>query len=173
MRPRAQTVALAAIGIADLVTTLMFVGLANAAEANPLMAPFLERGPITFIQAKLTLLFVPLIVIELARKRNPTFVRNAVNVAIAMYVGLYAVGVSHVNGSAVRYPTYISHNTQAQLDAKRVEMGLPPAPPLEMLRRAEEQRNMQKASAAESRREWMKAPSTHPIGMIELLPGTF
>jgi hypothetical protein len=172
MRPRAQTVALAAIGIADLVTTLLFVGLANAAEANPLMAPFLERGPITFIQAKLTLLLAPLFVIEVARKRNPTFVRNAVNAAIVMYVGLYVVGVSHVNGSAPKYPSSIPPNTQAYLDAKRKEMGLPPGPPLTILKRAEAQRN---ASAAKSphRGQWIKMPSTQPIGMVEIFPRAF
>src|SRR5207249_10249646 len=81
MKPRAQTVTLAAIGIADLITTLLFVGMANAAEANPLMARFLKMGPIVLIQAKLLMLLIPLVIIEMARRKNPQFVRSAVNVA--------------------------------------------------------------------------------------------
>ena len=120
--------------------------LANAAEANPIMAPFLERGPAVFIQAKLALLIVPLIVVELARRKNPTFVRRAVNVAIVAYVGLYAAGVSHVNGRASKEPLFLPYNTQAQLDARRAQMGLPPGPPLRMVERAAEQRRIRAAA---------------------------
>jgi hypothetical protein len=133
MKPRAQTVALAAIGIADLISTLFFVGMADAAEANPFMARFLEKGPVVFIQAKLFLLLIPLIIIERARRKKPEFVRRAVNTAIVAYVGLYSAGFVHLNNRPPIGSVVLPSTTQDQLDAKRKEMGLPPAPPLQIL----------------------------------------
>ena len=150
MRFSPQTMALAAIGIADLVSTLLFVGLANAAEANPLMARFLEQGPAPFIAAKLLLLAVPLVVLELARPKRPRFVGKAANAAIVAYVSLYIFGVAHVNAREHRQVQFMAADTQAHIDQRREVLGLPPAPPLTLLVRAEQQRKRGSVSAVPS-----------------------
>ena len=157
MKPRLQSLALAALGIADLISTLFFIGAANAAEANPLMARILQLGPAAFIQAKLLLLLVPLAILEIARRKNPEFVARAMNAAIVAYVGLYTVGVAHLNR-----PYDLSHLQSASLNHaevahRRVLMGLPPRPPLKALTRAA----AQKAGAFAAR-----PPSGEPVTTV-------
>ena len=63
-----------AIGLADLITTIIFIQNHGAEEANPLFRRYWEMGLMAFILAKLALLVGPLWVLEWARKRNPAFV---------------------------------------------------------------------------------------------------
>src|SRR5687767_3276559 len=139
MRPRLQTVALAAIGIADLISTLFFIGAANAAEANPLMARILHFGPAAFVQAKLLLLLVPLVILELARRKHPAFVARAVNAGIVAYVGLYTVGVAHINRPPDPRSLVIPASRQDEIARLRELRGLPPRPRMKLLDRAERQ----------------------------------
>ena len=135
MKPRPQTVALAAIGIADLISTLFFIGIANAAEANPLMSRILQWGPAAFVQAKLLLLIVPLVILELARRRNPIFVARAVNAAIVAYIALYTVGVAHLNRPPDSRLLESGALRHSDLERQRLLMGLPPRPPIDLLHR--------------------------------------
>ena len=133
MKPRSQAFTLVLIGAIDLCSTLYFVTQHGASEANPLMAPALERGIPVFIQAKLLLLVGPLAFLEWARRRRPAFVSWAMNACILLYIGMYSVGVARIN----RPPELREVDlriTQEEVDAQRREMGLPPRGRLPYLR---------------------------------------
>jgi len=86
------------IGIADLVTTIVFIQHHGAQEANPLFRHYWEMGLTAFIAAKMICLLGPLLILEWARKSSPRFVSLALRGAIAGYVLLYGVGFMRLNG---------------------------------------------------------------------------
>lgn len=88
---------IAAICVADLVSTLIFVHHHGAKEGNPLMDFYLQKGVIPFILAKCTMFVLPIAIIEWARRHNPAFVRRMARFAIAAYIGLYVVVVAKEN----------------------------------------------------------------------------
>jgi len=88
---------IAAVGIADLVTTLVWVHTHGAQEANPVFAHYLAMGPIWFAAMKLVMLIAPLFLLEWARRRRPRFTQMASRFAIVAYVGMYVVGVARLN----------------------------------------------------------------------------
>jgi hypothetical protein len=93
-----ETTALAVIGCLDLVSTIYLIGAQRAGEANPLMATLLhEFGPLGLIGGKVALLAGPLVIAELARKRNPRFVQSALRVGIVLYLAFYAIGFTRLN----------------------------------------------------------------------------
>ena len=82
-----ETRALAAIGCVDLLATVYFISTEQASEANPLMAGILDNsGPIGFVVFKALMLAIPLIVLELARNKNPIFVQKALKIGVSAYV---------------------------------------------------------------------------------------
>jgi hypothetical protein len=89
---------IAAIGVADLVTTIVFIRHHGAQEANPLFRHYWEMGVWAFIVAKMVCLLGPLMVLEWARRRNPRFVAGALRTAIVGYLGFYFVGYMQLNG---------------------------------------------------------------------------
>lgn len=97
MKLSKQFYLLAAIGLLDLFSTIWLVSHRGAAEANPLMARFLELGVGVFVLVKLLFLVVPLVVLEWSRRRTPVFARRAMNVATAAYLSLYILGVVRAN----------------------------------------------------------------------------
>ena len=93
-----ESYVLAAICMLDLATTVFWVSYRNAAEGNPLMAFYLHHGGTAgFIAAKLVLIAPPLFIAEWARRTRPEFVRRSLRLGICAYIGLYGVGVAHVN----------------------------------------------------------------------------
>ena len=85
-----ETTALAVIGCLDLLSTLYFIGRGEAHEANPFMASILQNyGATGFAAFKALALGVPLTVAELARRKHPDFVRNALRFGIVGYLGMY------------------------------------------------------------------------------------
>jgi hypothetical protein len=88
---------IAAIGIADLATTLIWVQHHKAMEANPLFARYLAMGVGWFAAMKILLLAAPIVILEWARARRPVFTRWAARFAIVAYVALYGVGVAQLN----------------------------------------------------------------------------
>lgn len=100
MRIARESWIITAICIADLITTLWFVGIHGAGEANPIMRFFLLQGVIAFILAKCLLFVGPLVILEWARCQRPVFVRSMLRVAIAGYIGMYGVGVWKINAQA-------------------------------------------------------------------------
>jgi len=92
-----QTLLLAAIGLADLVSTLLLVGRFGAAEANPLMAPLLRHSPLLFAAVKVATLTLSLLALEWSRRRRPLLVRRAMSAALVAYLALYVAGVARAN----------------------------------------------------------------------------
>ncbi|MGC8666980.1 MAG: DUF5658 family protein [Chthonomonadales bacterium] len=94
-----ETTILAAVGLADLLSTVYWIATGHAMEANPFMAGVLKAlGPWGFSLLKAALLGGPLAVAEWARHRHPRFVRWALRAAIVLYVGAYALNWLHANG---------------------------------------------------------------------------
>ncbi|MCS6949845.1 MAG: DUF5658 family protein [Armatimonadota bacterium] len=88
---------IAAICVADLVSTLIFVHHYGAREGNPLMDYYLQLGVVPFILAKCVMFLFPIAIIEWARRHNPEFVQRMARFAIAAYIGLYLVVVAKEN----------------------------------------------------------------------------
>ncbi len=114
---------LAAIGIADLLTTIIFIQYRGAQEANPLFQRYWQMGVTVFILAKLACLIGPLMILEWARRRNPRFVSYALRTAIAGYILFYGVGFFRLNGpqaaasELTRQDQVIGYNVQYAPDA--------------------------------------------------------
>lgn len=96
-----ESVIIAAIGILDLATTLIWVQHHGAQEGNPIFRYYLALGPHWFAAGKIILLVGPLFVLEWARRRQPRFTLWASRAAIAGYLGLYAIGVFHLNSELI------------------------------------------------------------------------
>src|ERR1041384_3513719 len=90
------------VGMLDLATTLIWVGMHGASEANPIFQTYLDHGVAGFIIAKLACLLGPLYILEVARRRRPQFTLWASRLAIACYVLFYAVGVARLNPQVFR-----------------------------------------------------------------------
>jgi len=95
-RPTAQnyvlpeTTVLVVIGGLDLLSTVYLLATHQAREANPLFVGLLHTfGPGGFIAFKALMLAVPLVILEMARRTHPDFVRRALRVGIVLYLGLY------------------------------------------------------------------------------------
>src|SRR5690349_18512926 len=88
---------LAAICVADLITTLWFVRGGGAIEANPIMRHYLDLGVLPFILAKSTMVLGPLAILEWARTRRPRFVTSMLRVGILLYLGSYGAIVWRIN----------------------------------------------------------------------------
>ncbi len=87
-----ETTILAVTGLLDLLSTLYLIGTGQAHEANPLMAGiFAQYGAAGFALFKAIALGIPLTIAELARKKHPQFVRNALRLGIVGYLGMYAL----------------------------------------------------------------------------------
>ncbi len=106
MKVSRESMVLAAICAADLVTTLWFVNVYGGAEANPLMRYYLERSTALFVVAKVVLVCGPLAVLEWARRMRPRFVTSMLRTAIALYICLYGSVVWRINsGTATQGPS--------------------------------------------------------------------
>lgn len=91
-------VALILVGLADLVTTLLWLRCGLAVEVNPLMASALKAGVPLFAFVKVATLCAYVGVMEWYRRRyDPNFARAVGNVTVTAYVGIYAVCFAIVN----------------------------------------------------------------------------
>jgi hypothetical protein len=92
-----ESLILAALCLADMISTLLCVLSGKATEQNPLMAACLGHSPELFVLVKMAS-FVPfIVVVELYRRRNPAFATAASRAAIILYVVAYAVITAGVN----------------------------------------------------------------------------
>ncbi|NLI01672.1 MAG: hypothetical protein GX446_19550 [Chthonomonadales bacterium] len=93
-----ETVAIAAVALADLLVTSWLLASGAAYEGNPLMAHALRRwGPQGLIGAKAILIGIPLAVAETARRRNPVLVRSLLRAGLVLYVVLWIIGFTALN----------------------------------------------------------------------------
>jgi hypothetical protein len=97
MRPSRETLVVAALCFADLISTLLLVRHHQAGEGNFLMDFYLQQGMPMFVAAK-CLLFVPaLLMAEWYRRKNPRLIIQTLRLVIVLYAAFYAVGVVHAN----------------------------------------------------------------------------
>ncbi len=102
MKLAKESAFIAVIGLADLVTTVVWVEYHGAAEANPIFSHYLDKGIFWFALMKLVMLAAPLVVLEWARHRRPRFTLCASRFAIGAYCCLYVAGLLHVNPNLLR-----------------------------------------------------------------------
>ena len=88
---------LIAIGVSDLVVTLLCLADPGVREGNPLMKYYLDIGIGAFVAVKLLLLFMPLFVAEYSKQFRPVFVRFMMRFAIGAYVGTYLILFAGLN----------------------------------------------------------------------------
>jgi hypothetical protein len=96
-------VAITAICLLDLMTTLYWVGQGYAREGNPLMAFFIQQGPSPFIAAKIAAFLPAVAAAEWYRPRNPRLITRLLRWVIAGYLVLYVVGVAGHEGNVVEF----------------------------------------------------------------------
>ena len=86
-----ESFVLSIICMADMLSTLFLVSMGIAVEHNPLMAACLRHSTVTFVFIK-TASFVPFIIItEMYRRKNPTFARASLRIAIFLYISIYVI----------------------------------------------------------------------------------
>ena len=91
-------IAILAIGIVDLATTLFYVQAGLAGEANPIMAALLDVGVLPFAAVKLFTLCAYVALTEwYSRARSATFARTVGNITVLAYLGIYAASFTFVN----------------------------------------------------------------------------
>ena len=91
-------IAVLAIGIADLASTLFFVLAGLAAEVNPIMAALLGVGVLPVVAVKLLTLCAYVAVMEwYSRAISTRFARAVGNITVLAYLGIYAVCFTFVN----------------------------------------------------------------------------
>jgi hypothetical protein len=110
------------LGIADLVSTLVWVDHHGAREANPLFAHYLEMGPLWFSLMKGVLLACPILILEWARQRRPRFTRYASRFAIAAYLGMYGVGFYRLNHETLQMQASMTPVEQGVFQAHEEEI---------------------------------------------------
>ncbi|MCX8052702.1 MAG: DUF5658 family protein [Armatimonadetes bacterium] len=92
--------ALVAVGLIDLLTTLIWLRAGIAVEVNPIMAAVLRCGLSAFIGLKLTTLATYLTVMEwYRRRRSAAFARSVARITLASYLAIYAISFAYVNGA--------------------------------------------------------------------------
>ena len=98
-----ETVAITAICLLDLLTTLYWVSQGQAREGNPALAYFLDQGPVPFILVKLFTFVPALVLAEWYRPKNPRLITKALRWTIAGYFFLYVAGVGAHYGRALEF----------------------------------------------------------------------
>lgn len=87
----AESLVLISVCLADMLSTMYFVGSGAAIEQNPIMAYFMDMGMGIFVIAKL-FSFIPFIIaVEIYRRNNPSYAIKAIRFAIAAYLVVFIV----------------------------------------------------------------------------------
>lgn len=93
-----ETLALAILGLADLLYTSYLLATHQGWEGNPLMQRVLVAfGPTGLIVTKALLLAVPLAIVEWARARGASRTRYWLRAAVIAYASLWLWGTARFN----------------------------------------------------------------------------
>ena len=92
-----EAVALSALCLADMGSTMWLVLSGVAVEANPIVGYYMSHGTWVFAAAKVFMLVGPLIVLEWIRQQKPLFVRNMMRVGLVLYLLVYTGGILTLN----------------------------------------------------------------------------
>ena len=87
-----ESVALAALCTADMISTLYWVRTRIAVESNPLFVGPLAHSDAAFLILKGASYLVPIVILELLRPLRPESVVRALRACLVGYVALYALG---------------------------------------------------------------------------------
>jgi hypothetical protein len=88
-----ESVLFAAICLTDMFSTLYWVHMGSATEANPMLARCLQQGDAVFCLTKLAS-FVPMLCLAAwYRLKQPKFIATALRLAIVAYIGIYVIAV--------------------------------------------------------------------------------
>ena len=79
------------LALADTASTMWLVGSGLAAEANPIMRFYLERGAPAFIGVR-TLMLGPAVMLEWLLPRNPVRIRMYLRSGVIAYFLAYLMG---------------------------------------------------------------------------------
>ena len=96
---RLSTACLVAIGLFDLITTILLLGR-GMGEGNPIFSWLLQLGPWTFVLGKVLLLAGPILIIEYARQKHPETAEQATWIAFVAYAILYGAQLMRIRGAA-------------------------------------------------------------------------
>lgn len=91
-----ETVALVAVCVFDMASTLIAVRSGRALEANPVLSASLQNSNAAFIILKTASYLGPLILLELIGRYRPEMTRNAIRACLFGYICLYVIGVVSV-----------------------------------------------------------------------------
>ncbi len=90
-----ETLLLLALCLADGLSSAFFFHHRLAVEANPLMRPIAEAGPLPLITVKMLWTLAALIPLERFARVRPEAVRPLMRCGIYLYVGIYGLAVTH------------------------------------------------------------------------------
>ena len=90
-----ETLFLLALCLADGISSAIFFHNRWAVEANPLMRPVAEAGPLPLILVKMLWTLAALIPLERFARAHPEAVRPLMRCGIYLYVGIYCLSVTH------------------------------------------------------------------------------
>ena len=94
-----DTLVLILICLFDLLTTLFFISLDIAIEANPIMAYALSQGVHYFIWVKVCSFLPFSVLIEIYRRQEPFKAKVITRIVWVIYLGMYLYGTLTLNFS--------------------------------------------------------------------------
>ncbi|MES1228412.1 MAG: DUF5658 family protein [Armatimonadota bacterium] len=93
-----STAVLLTVGLIDLVSTLMWLGLVHH-EGNPLFRSLLAFGPSGMILGKAVFLLGPVALLEFARTKRPLSAEQGTWLAAAAYLALWLTQIARVSAT--------------------------------------------------------------------------
>ena len=91
---RPETLLLLAICLADALSSAYFFHYRMAVEANPLLRPVAEAGPLPLITVKMVWTLAALAPLERFARERPAVVRPLMRCGIYLYLGIYGLSVT-------------------------------------------------------------------------------
>ena len=88
-----ETLILALINALDMYTTVYWVAMGHAVEANPLLAPTFQTHPLAFVLTKSLFCLPALYLAPRLAQSHPRFTVVLLRAIIAAYVGIYLMAV--------------------------------------------------------------------------------
>lgn len=90
-RPLPETLVLMAIGLVDMISTILLINLGVCEELNPLMAPLIRIHWLLFAFVKASTLALAFFVCEWHRRKDEAFVKRWARIGTAAYLLLWIV----------------------------------------------------------------------------------
>jgi hypothetical protein len=85
------------VTMADLISTIILIGMGLCREMNPIMNYFLQIGWTPFIAFKLATIVLAVSVTEWYRKHDEIFIRRWLRIGVVSYVGVWSIWFTAAN----------------------------------------------------------------------------